>query len=78
MFACKLLFPTHSVGLPYTLLSQRQAAASSLNLGEQLDTAGCGKNHLRSSPKLGEVDARQGGRWSVCAGRTEECAEKPT
>ena len=40
------------------LLSQPQAAASSPNLGEQLNSASRGKKHLGSSPKLGEGDRR--------------------
>ena len=36
------------------LLSQPQAAASSPNLGEQLNSASRGKKHLDSSPNLGE------------------------
>ncbi len=41
-----------------TPLSQPQAAASSPNLGEQLDGKGRGRKHLGSSPKLGEGDRR--------------------
>ena len=41
------------------LLSQPQAAASSPNLGEQLNSASRGKKHLGSSPKLGEGDRRR-------------------
>ena len=40
------------------LLSQPQAAASSPNLGEQLNSASRNKKHLGSSPKLGEGDRR--------------------
>ena len=41
-----------------TPLSQPQAAASSPNLGEQLDGNGRGSRYLGSSPKLGEGDRR--------------------
>ena len=41
-----------------TPLSQPQAAASSPNLGEQLDGKGRGRRYLSSSPKLGEGDRR--------------------
>ena len=41
-----------------TLLSQPQAAASSPNLGEQLNGKGRDRRYLGSSPKLGEGDRR--------------------